>query len=70
MTDDEALARLLRSVVRPVPAVPPARDLWPLVVSRSQARVRWSWLDFGLVLAVAVALVLLPNWRWLVLYHL
>lgn len=70
MTDDERLAGLLRAVFRPVPASPPARDLWPLVVRRSQARVRWSWLDFGLVLVVAVALLLFPDWRWLVLYHL
>ena len=70
MTEDERLARLLRSALLPVPASALSRDLWPLVVSRCQSRVAWSWFDVSLAAGVAIVLLLFPNWLWLLAYHL
>ena len=70
MTDDERLARLLRSTLRPVVVPAPSRDLWPSIVSRSRAPVAWSWLDLGVAAVVAIALLVFPNWLSLLAYHL
>jgi len=69
MSDDDRLRHLLRS------ALPPAdrsssRDLWPLVVDRIEAPIGWSWLDLGLAAAVTLALLMFPDWLWLLAYHL
>ena len=71
MIDDDRLRALLRSAMPPVTADPrPARDLWPRVVNRIDARARWSWPDIGLATAVTIALVSFPELLWLVAYHL
>jgi len=70
MTHDEPLERLLRSAHPPVPPLKPTRDLWPLIVNRSDASVRWSWLDMSVAAAVAIVLLMFPNWLWLLAYHL
>ena len=70
MTDDDRLRHLLRSALPPATDETPSRDLWPLVVNRVQARVRWSWLDVGLAGVVTIVLLLFPRWLFLLAYHL
>ncbi len=70
MNDEDRLERLLRAAMPPVPEALPSRDLWPAVVSRCSAGVTWSWLDLALAALVVVALVLFPDWLWLLAYHL
>jgi hypothetical protein len=42
----------------------------PLVVDRLHGKAEWAWLDVGLA-AIVVALVLIvPEWLWLLAYHL
>ena len=70
MTDDDRLERLVRSAIPPVAAARPSRDLWPAIVNRGRAPVRWSWLDLSVAAVVAIALVMFPDWLWLLAYHL
>ena len=70
MTDDERLARLVRSALQPVAVRGPTRDCWPLIEDRCQAPVTWSWLDISMAAAVAIVLLMFPNWLWLLAYHL
>ena len=70
MTDEERLENLLRAALRRTTGRGPSRDLWPLIVERSQESVGWSWLDVGLVAIVAILLLMRPNWLWLLAYHL
>ena len=70
MTDDELFGRLLRSALPPLTAPRPSRDLWPLVASRCQAPLAWSWLDVGLAAVITIVLLLVPEWLWLLAYHL
>jgi hypothetical protein len=71
MTDtDEHLARLLRSAVPPARRAGPSRDLWPLIADRIDAPVRWSPLDIGLSVAVAIVLLVFREGLLLLAYHL
>jgi hypothetical protein len=71
MSEDDRLERLLRSAVPPtIAAARPSRDLWPAIVHCRRAPVRWSWLDLGLAVVVAVALLMFPDRLWLLAYHL
>ena len=69
MIDDLQLAELLRTAMPPVGSRPPARDLWPRLVSRARQRTRWTWLDIGLAAAVAGALFVWPEALLLLAYH-
>ena len=68
MTED-SLPNLLRSAMPPVATAVPSRDLWPLVVQRSEDWRRWSWVDLALALGVAVALMARPELFVLLAYH-
>jgi hypothetical protein len=68
MNDDD-LFHLLRAGLPPAREAPP-RDLWPDVVDRLDARVRWSAVDFGLAAFASVVLLLFPEGLWLVAFHL
>jgi hypothetical protein len=46
------------------------RDLWPPLVARLKERPRWSLIDVGLAAAAAVALLMFPEWLWLLAYHI
>jgi len=70
MTDEERLRDLLRAAVRPTAARGPSRDLWPLIIRRSEAPPAWSWLDLSLATVVAIALLMYPGWLWPLAYHL
>jgi hypothetical protein len=70
MNDDERLEDLIRSVLPPVAAVQPTRDLWPLVVRRGQALPAWSWVDVGLAAALAIVLLVFPRLLLVLVYHL
>jgi hypothetical protein len=69
MRDDE-IGALLRSELPEVDARAPARDLWPRVVDRIDARPSPHWLDFVLAAAVAALLALVPQWFFILAYHL
>ena len=69
MTDDDRLEHLLRSAFPPASDREPSRDLWPLVASRMQARMGWSWLDISLAALVTLVLLLFPGWLSLLAYH-
>lgn len=69
MTPDSRVVALLRSAIPPVAPAGPARDMWPLVVSRSQQRPKWSWLDFGLAAGAALALWTRPDLLMLLAYY-
>ncbi len=62
--------RWIVRIVRDEDAAEDSRDLWPLIVERSQESVGWSWLDVGLVAIVAILLLMRPSWLWLLAYHL
>ena len=83
MTDDDRLRQLLQSALPKISDEGPSRDLWPLLASRLDRYVgrvprsgpgniveRWPWLDFSLAAAVAIVLVVFPEWLLLLLYHL
>lgn len=70
MTEDERLESLLREALPATTERAPSRDLWPLIVSRGRGPARWSWLDLGIAAAVAIALLMRPEWLWLMAYHL
>jgi hypothetical protein len=70
MTDDHDVQSLLRSALPPSTTQVPSRDLWPLVVNRLSAPVRWSWLDFGVAAVVAISLFRFPEWLVLLAFHL
>lgn len=70
MTDEERLRHLLHTAVQPAAVPGPSRDLWPLIVRRSEAPPARSWLDLGLAAVVAIALLIHPRWMWLLAYHL
>ena len=70
MTDQEHLEKLLRSALRRPAGTGPSRDLWPLIVARSQESAGWSWLDLSLGAIVAILLLMRPGWLWLLAYHL
>lgn len=69
MTDDMQLAALLRSVLPPVATGGPSRDLWPALASRSERRVRWSWVDIGLAAIVVLSIAAWPETVLLLAYH-
>ena len=67
---DEQLKDLLRASMPLAANDRPARDVWPQLASRFEQGPRWSYLDLGLAAAAAVALVVFPEWLWLLAYHL
>lgn len=70
MMNDTQLHQWLRSALPPTEPEPPARDLWPAVLEREHAPVRWSWVDCGLAAALVSVLAMFPDWLWLLAYHL
>jgi hypothetical protein len=69
MRDDE-IGLLLRSALPEVDARTPARDLWPQVVHRIESRPSPHWLDIVLAAAVITLLALVPQWFFILAYHL
>ena len=67
---DERLAERLRAARPPIQDTGVPRDLWPSLAARLEERPRWSPLDVGLCAAVAAALMMFPDWLWLLVYHL
>ena len=66
---ERRLNELLRSALPP--AVDDAhRDVWPEVVERLDRHAHWSLVDVGLAAAATLALLLNPDWIWLIAYHL
>ena len=63
------LAELLRGALPPA-TDDPHRDVWPEVVERLERRSRWSLVDLGLAAAATLALLMNPEWIWLLAYHL
>ncbi len=70
MNDQDRLANLLRSALPPTTTREPSRDLWPLVLERSQMRPVWSWLDLGLAAALALVFFAFPRLLLVLVYHL
>jgi hypothetical protein len=69
MTEDARLLAVVRSAIPPVVTAGPSRDLWPLVLKRSQERPTWSWLDVGLAAGVAIVSPIWPDVLLLLAYH-
>jgi len=69
MTEETRLVALLRSAVPPVVTAGPSRDLWPLVVKRSEERPKWPWFDVALAAGVGVAFLMRPDLLVLLAYH-
>jgi hypothetical protein len=67
---DERLEKLLRAALPPTQDVAARHDVWPSLAQRLDEKPRWSVLDVGLGAAAAVALLLFPEWLWLLVYHL
>ena len=67
---NERVKDLLQSAVPPAAGDRPRRDLWPALAGRFDDAPRWSYVDLGLAAAAAVALVMFPEWLWLLSYHL
>ena len=70
MTDDDRLQQLLRLSLPPTANNGPKRDLWTPVVNGIQAPAERSWLDIGLLVAIAVLLAVFPECLWLLAYQL
>jgi hypothetical protein len=68
MTDDR-IGELLRAAM-PLGADPSHRDVWSDVVVRVERGPRWTMLDAGLAAAAALALLMFPEWLWVIAYHL
>ena len=69
MTDDE-LQSLLRSALPDIDAAAPARDLFPEVVNRIQSRPVPHWMDIVLAVGIGTLFVLVPQWFFMLSYHL
>ena len=67
---DERLQKLLRAALPPTEDVGARHDLWRSLAQRLDEKPRWSVLDVALGAAAAVALLLFPEWLWLLVYHL
>ena len=67
---DERLGELLRAAMPPSAADDAPRDLWPSLASRLDRGPAWSFVDLGLAAAVAVTLLMFPEWLWVLAYHL
>ncbi len=67
---DERLEKLLRAALPPTQDAAPRHDAWPSLAQCLDETPRWSVLDVGLGAAAAVALLLFPEWLWLLVYHL
>jgi len=67
---DERLGELLRTALPQSSPDDPSRDLWPDLVARIDGAPRWSLLDWSLAAAVAVSVLIFPEWLWLLAYHL
>ena len=66
---DDRLGELLRAAMPPT-ADTAHRNVWPDLVVRLDRRPRWTVLDIGLAAAAAAALLMFPEWLWLLVYHL
>ena len=67
---DDRLEKLLRAALPPTADVSTRHDVWPALARRLDEKPRWSMLDVALGAAAAVALLLFPEWLWLLVYHL
>ncbi len=70
MTDNDSLARLLRTARPPASVDRPSRDLWSLVECRLQEPAEWSWVDLSLAAMIATTLLMFPSWMFVLAYHL
>ena len=67
---DGQLEELLREALPPTEAGASTGKTWSRLSERLDQGPRWSWIDFGLATAVAISLLLSPEWLWLLVYHL
>ena len=67
---DERLGELLRAAMPPSGTDDSLRDLWPSLASRLDRGPAWSFVDVGLAAAVAITLLMFPEWLWVLAYHL
>ena len=69
MIDPDPFDDFLRAALPPSVPGDPARDLWPRVVNRIDARPSWSWGDAGLAAIVALVLLMFPEGLYLLAFH-
>lgn len=70
-TDDERLRHALRQVFPPIGDSAPERDLWPCVLGRlAEQRGGVSSLDWAVILALGLWLMLFPRLILALIYHL
>lgn len=69
MNEDTRLSTLLSSALPMVGAAQPSRDLWPLVVARSEESPELTGLDVGLGAGAAIALAIWPDALLLLAYY-
>ena len=67
---DEQLQRLLQSALPRLDRDDEPRDAWPVIVERIDARPAWSLIDSALAAAVITALLIVPEWLFLLALHL
>ena len=70
MIRDDELQSLLRSALPQVTGDAPSSDLWPRVIDRMQSRPEPHWMDIALAAGIAAALALVPQWFFVLAYHL
>jgi hypothetical protein len=70
MSDHDRFGDLVRSAIPPMAPARPSRDLWLAIVDRGRAPLQWSWIDLGVAAAVGIALLMFPDWLWILAYHL
>jgi hypothetical protein len=70
MITDDQLSQLLKTALPAVEKDLPTRDLWRVVVQRSEARIEMSLADWSLAAIVVIVLLIFPEWFWFLAYHL
>jgi hypothetical protein len=71
MNDDDKFATFVRSRIPPVDASvsPIRRDVWPLIVERTERRPEWPWTDLALAAAITITLLMRPDLMFLAAFY-
>jgi hypothetical protein len=69
MTDEEVQS-LLQSALPHLNEEMPSRDLWPEITALIDSRPRPHWIDIALAVGVAALLAVVPQWFFVLAYHL
>jgi hypothetical protein len=67
---EDRIRQCLKQTLAPMPDTEPARDLWPTLLHRLDARPAPPWFDWALAAGLALFVALFPAAIPLFLYYL